>query len=40
MDNLTSKENDKYKIIKEDSIIYKGRKLYRIKALKDLQLVN
>lgn len=40
MDNLTSKKNDKYEIIKEDSITYKGRKLYRIKALKDLYNVR
>ena len=40
MDNLTSKENNKYEMIKEDFIIYKGRKLYRIRALKDLYNVR
>lgn len=29
-------ENEKYKIVKRDSITYKGRKLYRIKALRDI----
>lgn len=40
MDNLTSKENKKYEMIENDSIMYKGRKLYRIKALKDLYNVR
>lgn len=40
MNNLTSKENNKYEMIENDSITYKGRKLYRIKALKDLYNVR
>ena len=36
LDEVEEKVEDKYKILKHDTIIYEGKTLYRIKALKDI----